>query len=332
MTCTKIHHKHTHIHIYIYKRSLEVVYDRTYVCACDDGSSYNCIYKYINNKYKKVSNRQNAQASAVAKHFGSGSIDAVVIQAGWDATPQKCAFGSLTSAISPHARYLVKEEFKDGTGRVRWRAVPIDEYIALGRRALPKHGTVELLAQNLTVHTLRSHGSHRCVDTQQIVVAPKVVQSSGASSVWAALEDGGLSIEKINELPGYVFLSESPDAASANIRLMAQRRESLGSRVLYDPNVCCVHGLHRIVVGSTGEEKLCGDVYAVHYVCSMPAHSARMARELRRHLQRTFFYNCQCSILKMIPKGILLSRASPGRPRVRWEEGVCNAKAFLQPG
>ena len=217
----------------------------------------------------------------------SDGLGSMLVTSGWDATPVICAFGQLTSRISPHARYLVKKE--DDRGRAFWATLPAEEFISSGRRALPRSGVVELLAQHACLHWVNAD---RTVSRQQVLVPPRIIQSSGASSLWAATERSGLDVERLNQLAQrmYVIISEVPDRASSNKRMMAEKSARLSDRVLYDRDACAVHTLHVILTKATDEKTMCGDIHALQFVCSLPSHSARMRQALHEFIDRTLVF------------------------------------------
>ena len=61
----------------------------------------------------------------------------LVVLRGHDASPVTLQFGHLQDLIAPHARYLHKVDDQ-------WRLLTYCEYIALGKKARPRAGTVEV--------------------------------------------------------------------------------------------------------------------------------------------------------------------------------------------
>ena len=195
---------------------------------------------------------QDAERHAINKFIEKCSRDdlqSIVLVNGWDLTPTRVHFGALTEAITPHARYLIKEV--DARGRVQWKAVKREIFQAECRRALPRSGVVELMAQEVMLHAISRESTYMA---QREILAPVIVQSGSSSSMGSALEKNNFNISTLNSLAEhcYLVLCEAPDMAPSNRRLMAFRGQQLSHRVLYDKTFCSVHKVHRIVVSATG--------------------------------------------------------------------------------
>ena len=197
----------------------------------------------------------------------------------------------------------------DDRGRALWKAVTAARYKELNqKRRLPRSGVVELLAQRTEVYSMYSNGVSA---KESVIVAPRIVQSTGSSVTFDAVDPHGFSIHDLNlaarkahvshhmlitylffgkqqhdeklyveknknRLKAYVIMVDTPDKASSNRRLMAEKSSRYNERVLYDQSPCAVHGLHRIIYKSIDEEKQVGDVHAIHFSCSLLNLSARV--------------------------------------------------------
>ena len=125
---------------------------------------------------------RHVQSEGVRGFWGEATtttsrIRSVLVNVHYDATPVVVTFGSLQPALWQHARYL----HRDGD---RWRLLAYDKYQALSKRAAPKFGVVELLAQTRDLHYIDS-GSHKHLE---IKILPCILQRSNASTIFEAVE------------------------------------------------------------------------------------------------------------------------------------------------
>jgi hypothetical protein len=92
---------------------------------------------FIHDKVQKTELRARCLAKAKAKQ-----LNAIVLVRGFDCTPWLVSFGSLEMAVSPHARYFVKQD------NGKWKSVSIVDYQAAHKLTKrPSRGTLECLAQ-----------------------------------------------------------------------------------------------------------------------------------------------------------------------------------------
>jgi hypothetical protein len=87
------------------------------------------------------SQAQKQALQGLAKSVESGQTKYALIVRGFDCTPRLLSFGSLTTTISPHARYLVPNNDKSQTQNKehqhvkRFKLVTAHELKTLGRRS-----------------------------------------------------------------------------------------------------------------------------------------------------------------------------------------------------
>eukprot|EP00969_Alexandrium_andersonii_P080039 3527909-Alexandrium_andersonii.AAC.1 len=74
----------------------------------------------------------------------SDKLRFLVLVRGFDCSPRLLSFGSLTAAVAPHARYLVpRDPSETQAGQAwqsKWRLVAASEFLALGKKHLPRTG------------------------------------------------------------------------------------------------------------------------------------------------------------------------------------------------
>jgi hypothetical protein len=202
--------------------------------------------------------------------------DGLVISRAFDATPWLVAFGSLASTVSPHGRYLAK---KDGA----WKAVSADEFAAQSRvSGLPERGVLELLAQRLSIAAVWTTGLE---EHAEIPVLPVFLQDGRASTMFRAVDEAvpGLGYSALLELATkypsrFIFLSQVPDAAKSNVRLVAFVHNLLADcpNIFQSPLAACVvHTTHRIMVTAVNLETLIGDLHA----CAVVHRSVKQHNE-----------------------------------------------------
>ena len=79
-----------------------------------------------------------------------------------------------------------------------------------------------------------------------------------------------------------MIMSEIPDNAGSNQRKKVAWSLELPPNILYIRDLGCVaHRVHRCISQSTDEEKIVGDVHAVHYVMAVPRYRSIMSVKLR---------------------------------------------------
>ena len=204
---------------------------------------------------------QSVKINELHELIKSGQAQGLIITNGWDCTPSFLKFGQLTEVVAPRARYLVKAEVENG--RHVWKAVSAEAFKELGKRALPHSGVLELMAQRTALHVINRDCTYR---EQEVIVPPRVLQNGKSSTLLEATDKNGFNIASLNAMAEhcYTILSENPDKASSNRRLMAFKGVSLSNKVLYDKSFCSVHGVHRIVSKASGEKELCRNLRCAH--------------------------------------------------------------------
>ena len=95
-----------------------------------------------------------------------------------------------------------------------------DELQHISKRAIPSVGVVELFVEDAMVMCRSASGEWL---EQSVILPPVIVQSTGASCMFAALDQvRELSIDNTNRIATSVTLvihTKRPDAAKANLRL-----------------------------------------------------------------------------------------------------------------
>ena len=211
-----------------------------------------------------------------------GAALGLVINWHHDATPWLCRFGAMQEQVYRHARYLVKRD--DGM----WRAIPYSQFVGQTGKSSPSSGTLEMLGQSIDVHWSNPNPNELRTSTDlELLIPPRAIESTRSSCLYRACDEAceSLSVEelcKISARTKLFILGEVPDNVAANNRKKAAFAEKLPRNCLYSArNGCCVHRVHRIVVASTREDTLVGDVHAVAFVCQMPRLRAKNLESLR---------------------------------------------------
>ena len=125
-----------------------------------------------------IADRLQMQRAALHfAEFSTGSGRALVISRNYDASPMMASFGRLQGTISKYARYFVKEGDQ-------WRLKSAEDFKACSKKALPRQGDLELLAQTASIH-YKSGASwiHR-----QFCLKPMFLPNARASALYAAVE------------------------------------------------------------------------------------------------------------------------------------------------
>ena len=207
----------------------------------------------------------------------------------FDASPFKCRYGRLQNRVMKYARYPILREDKTWTTATYGAMVA-----AYPRKALPRSGILELLAQGFTCHYSMPNGEMRGFRS---FVRPLLMQNGSGSVICRAVERGvpqcnleGLRTVK-RHCP-YLCVLKVPDACSANARANEQFSEdlnSLGDEAFEIKGKCGGHQLHRIIEGS--EKEMCGNVHAVFMTCSHPGNQNRIQKALWDRLNTDEFFD-----------------------------------------
>lgn len=134
------------------------------------------------------------------------------------------------------------------------------------------HGTLDLLAQSISLHTIDDESN---IGGFRSFLLPVFLQSGGASCLHTAVDDSvpGLNGDSLKDLAGQVpfgIMNEIPDACSANRRKKAKAFSTLPPNVFGVDAECAAHQCHRIVESS--ERDMIGNVHAVH--CTTTRHQS----------------------------------------------------------
>lgn len=127
--------------------------------------------------------------------------------------------------------------------------------------------------------------SHHEMLTRDILVPPRIIQNTGASTVYAAFNKGvpQLSVDSITELCAdlkYILIAECPDNASSNKRKMYATAARLPANALMIIGGCVVHHAQRAVNAIGG--KVIGDLYSAKFLTHLNSHYAHLFRTLRK--------------------------------------------------
>ena len=205
----------------------------------------------------------------------AGLVRTMTMVNAYDLTPILCVFGSLATELIPHARYLHLEGSE-------WKLLTLEKYQALGNRGTPRRGVLELFAQRVEVYYRQ--GMERRSGSSLIM--PRVLRDQQAGSIFSACESATKiwSMEGIRALCQHLvffLVCEAPDGCSANLRKIYGMAIRLPENAFLASGPCVVHQVHRIVVISTDESDLIGDIYSIKYVSHLAGHFNRLYRILR---------------------------------------------------
>lgn len=152
-------------------------------------------------------------------------------------------------------------------------------------------GTLDLLAQRTTVHTISASGQ---LGGFRAFALPSFLQSGGASCLYGAVDCGPAGFkEDLGRLASNVplgMVSEAPDACSTNKRKMAKTFAELPANILGVEGECGTHQGHRII--ESREREMVGNVHAVHVTCTQTGHQNRLQAALKTllHSDSIAFY------------------------------------------
>ena len=232
------------------------------------------------------------QASRIASKFVQASVesrvDCMVLNRNYDATPVACTFGAMQDLVAPYATYFVEDKTNP---RCPWKAVSLDEWRALGRKAKPGRGSLQILAQRLEIGWVLKDSDG--VDMQEILIPPIAMANGKSSTLYSATEKAveDLSLDKLLELARhikFIIVNEIPDQCSANVRKKAATISALLKidNVFYNPFQCCMaHTLHRLMARSFREEDIIGDIHAIAYVMTLTPQRNAMLTAFRALLE-----------------------------------------------
>ena len=207
----------------------------------------------------------------------------------FDASPFKCRYGRLQNRVMKYARYPILREDKT------WTTATYDAMVAAyPRKALPRSGILELLAQGFTCHYSMPNGEMRGFRS---FIRPLLMQNGSGSVIYRAVERGvpQFNLEGLRTVKRhcpYLCVLKVPDACSANARANEQFSEdlnSLGDEAFEIKGKCGGHQLHRIIEGS--EKEMCGNVHAVFMTCSHPGNQNRIQKALWDRLNTDEFFD-----------------------------------------
>lgn len=220
---------------------------------------------------------------------GSNALGLVVVR-NYDATPCQVEFGRWAGLVAPYARYFVKDSEAAG-GRVKWLSVDFAEYTqrcpaGKGRRQHPHKGTLELLAQTMSMHygMRRIPGEPLEWYDRDIVLPPVFLARADASCTARAHDFTPLGLKEFLALAAvldFFVLSDVPDNAAPNLRYQAWLVTQLPRNVFLHFAGCAVHTAHRIVAGAVQEKRLVGDAYSIHFIIVQPKIYSILLRALR---------------------------------------------------
>ena len=148
---------------------------------------------------------------------------------------------------------------------------------------MPASGVVEVLSQQIDIHW--SHAGQQ-VDVEPTIL-PTIISSTSASTLYRACDQCsiGLGLEKLTQIAAKVkllVLCEIPDNAKPNMRKKVFLATQLPRNILYLRDVgCVVHRIHRIIVHSTNEDQLVGDIHSINFIMGIPRIRSMMAAKLR---------------------------------------------------
>lgn len=186
-------------------------------------------------------------------------------------------FGLVADQVMSFARYLRRDDSTQ-----RWTQVSAKDFEALsGRRGVPQHGVLEVLAQQMIV-SWASSDDDEC--RQLVHVPPRAIQNSGASCLMAGVDAGvpQLSVSELNALVehlAYLWFVELPDNATSCKRKLWATHKMLKEKVLHIFGGCAVHQLSRINMASDAHT-LTPDIYHLKYVCHQVSYGKRLFSQL----------------------------------------------------
>ena len=230
----------------------------------------------------------DAMSECITDELSAAIVYGRMLERGYDATPVLMRFGSLQAELEPSARFLVHVPASPGHLQ-RWKAVPLAEYRRLHPRGATDSGIMELWASWFELHwqTLDLQG-HLVTHTRKYMTRPLILERGNASTTHEALERVApeFATDALNafteQLQNWFLVHESVDSCPANARMQFFMAAKYNEWVLSCRLPCLGHKLHGAVSRSTEEEKLIGDVHAVHFVQSI----ASRRRETHRGLTK----------------------------------------------
>jgi hypothetical protein len=141
-------------------------------------------------------------------------------------------------------------------------------YQSITKKQKLYRGTVELFAQQWSIHTLAKDGRIDHLDT---IVAPQFLADGKASTMMTAINKAYPELDvpgiaALSKQVALVFLMDLPDSCPATVR----QRSWVKQQYIENPNIvtnpipgCCVHALHNVMEASVREEDFTGDLHAI---------------------------------------------------------------------
>ena len=213
-----------------------------------------------------------------------------VLIRGYDLTPLRVQFGVLQQLLAPSARYLIPEDNQVSRKPIRWKSVSLSEYQqwkGIGKNRLPHKGVVELMAQRATVGQPDGESWRHDV----FLVPPRFCEKGNSTCIFNGVDDAvpKMSAGSIQERATQVrfgIVAEIADAAGPNTRKQLETFRLLPNNILGFRGVCASHRIHLVVVSTTKEKEVIGDVHAVVFSAGLTSHHEMLLRAYREWLSK----------------------------------------------
>ena len=235
--------------------------------------------------------------------IGSRRFPWLWLDRSWDETPQDIGFGSLAEFLRPVAKFWWRDAVGDGPGAgvATWHQLSYEEFVRRGLSREPKHGTVQIMAQQARLRWCqwsKPHGDGNefpVVHRELLCFPPKFLATNDAQSIGIALEAAAPFLElsqwlKFRYHVPVLVLSATGDLDASNVRVkhwMGQRivtanstRQSGEGVVLLLDMPCFAHILNTISARSFEKARGAPREVRVGFLSSSPCPPACHARRL----------------------------------------------------
>ena len=235
--------------------------------------------------------------------IGSRRFPWLWLDRSWDETPQDIGFGSLAEFLRLVAKFWWRDAVGDGPGAgvATWHQLSYEEFVRRGLSREPKHGTVQIMAQQARLRWCqwsKPHGDGNefpVVHRELLCFPPKFLATNDAQSIGIALEAAAPFLElsqwlKLRYHVPVLVLSATGDLDAPIVRVkhwMGQRivtanstRQSGEGVVLLLDMPCFAHILNTISARSFEKARGAPREVRVGFLSSSPCPPACHARRL----------------------------------------------------